>query len=182
MYKYVSTETRHCPRYQAKRPAETAPGAVFMLVERPSVGWCRKLADRSGNSRMVRLAESRDATPNSHAYGLLHAICATAVRDGLLPSESLPDFPCMNPSRKREPVILDVEDICGSSRLDPTEIPRLGSHRGMVWFTLGRDHRITTQRYQRRLRDYRDCPRAATFQPLAERAVSTQANQVKRAM
>jgi integrase len=51
------------------------------------------------------------ARRNSHAYGLLHAICATAVRDGLLPSNPCGITRAMNPSRKREPVILDVKEI-----------------------------------------------------------------------
>jgi integrase len=48
---------------------------------------------------------------NSHAYGLLHAICATAVKDGLLQSNPCQIERAMNPPRKREPVILTVPEV-----------------------------------------------------------------------
>ncbi|WLP91438.1 site-specific integrase [Gordonia sp. NB41Y] len=48
---------------------------------------------------------------NSHAYGLLHAVCATAVADDLIRSNpcSIPN--AMNPPRKRDPIILDVPEV-----------------------------------------------------------------------
>jgi integrase len=48
---------------------------------------------------------------NSHAYGLLHAICATAVADGLLVANPCTITGVMNPPRKREPTILSVDEI-----------------------------------------------------------------------
>lgn len=48
---------------------------------------------------------------NSHAYGLLHAVCATAVSDGLLQSNPCNIRRAMNPPRRRDPVILAVADI-----------------------------------------------------------------------
>jgi integrase len=49
---------------------------------------------------------------NSHAYGLLHAICATAVS----PDRLIDDQPCqisgvMNPPARRSPVILSVAEV-----------------------------------------------------------------------
>jgi integrase len=48
---------------------------------------------------------------NSHAYGLLHAICKTAVDDGLIVANPCNIPRVMNPPRKREPVILSVGEI-----------------------------------------------------------------------
>lgn len=48
---------------------------------------------------------------NSHAYGLLHAVMATAVADGLIGRNPCNLPRVMNPARKREPVILDVDEV-----------------------------------------------------------------------
>ncbi|WP_342744346.1 site-specific integrase [Mycobacterium aquaticum] len=48
---------------------------------------------------------------NSHAYGLLHAICATAVTDQLIASNPCIISRAMNPVRKREPVILSIDEM-----------------------------------------------------------------------
>lgn len=48
---------------------------------------------------------------NSHLYGLLHAVVATAVTDGLLASNPCTLTRVMNPPRKREPVILTIPEI-----------------------------------------------------------------------
>jgi integrase len=48
---------------------------------------------------------------NSHAYGLLHAILATAVTDQLIPANPANLSRAMNPPTKRQPVILDVEEV-----------------------------------------------------------------------
>lgn len=48
---------------------------------------------------------------NSHAYGLLHAIAATAVTDGLLASNPCVIKRAMNTSRKRQPVVLSVAEM-----------------------------------------------------------------------
>jgi integrase len=50
-------------------------------------------------------------TRNAHAYGLLHAVCATAVTDGLLTSNPCSIPRAMNAPTKRQPVVLDVDDI-----------------------------------------------------------------------
>ena len=48
---------------------------------------------------------------NSHAYGLLHAICATAVSDGLIVSNPRTITGVMNPPRQRDPAILSVAEV-----------------------------------------------------------------------
>lgn len=48
---------------------------------------------------------------NSQAYGLLHSILATAVKDGLLASNPCQIEGAMNTRRSREPVILSVADM-----------------------------------------------------------------------
>ena len=48
---------------------------------------------------------------NSHAYGLLHAICATAVKDGLLQANPCQIERVMNPPTKREATILTVPEV-----------------------------------------------------------------------
>ena len=48
---------------------------------------------------------------NSHAYGLLHAVMGTAVKDGLLQANPCQIERVMNPVRKREPVILTVPEV-----------------------------------------------------------------------
>ena len=50
-------------------------------------------------------------TANSHAYALLHGICATAVDDGLLGDNPCQIKRAMNPPRQRQPVILSVEEV-----------------------------------------------------------------------
>jgi integrase len=55
--------------------------------------------------------DSKFTTRNAHVYGLLHAMCATAVSDGLLTSNPANLKGIMNPPAKRQAVILDVEDI-----------------------------------------------------------------------
>lgn len=48
---------------------------------------------------------------NSHAYGLLHALCATAVADGLMPANPCTIANAMNPGTVRQPVILTVSEV-----------------------------------------------------------------------
>jgi integrase len=48
---------------------------------------------------------------NSHAYGLLHAILATAVSDQLIPANPANVQRAMNPPTKRQAVILDVAEV-----------------------------------------------------------------------
>jgi integrase len=53
------------------------------------------------------------ATPRrrAHAYGLAHAVFATAVADDLIPSNPCAIRRAMNPPRKREPVILTAREL-----------------------------------------------------------------------
>ena len=50
-------------------------------------------------------------TANSHAYSLLHGICATAVGDGLLTDNPCEIKRAMNTPRQRQPVILKVDEM-----------------------------------------------------------------------
>ncbi|MCA2255698.1 site-specific integrase, partial [Mycobacterium intracellulare] len=50
-------------------------------------------------------------TRRSHAYGLLHAICASAVESDLLTKNPCVIKRAMNTSRKREPVLLTVGEV-----------------------------------------------------------------------
>jgi integrase len=59
---------------------------------------------------------------NSQVYGLLHSIMATAVGDGMLPSNPCQIKGAMNTRRKREPVILTVTEVANladSDKLPP---------------------------------------------------------------
>jgi hypothetical protein len=55
--------------------------------------------------------DSKTPRRNSQAYGLLHAILATAVQDELLITNPCRIERAMTSNRKREPVILDVAEI-----------------------------------------------------------------------
>ncbi|MEP9391683.1 site-specific integrase [Gordonia sp. VNK1] len=48
---------------------------------------------------------------NSHAYGLLHAILATAVADGVITANPCSIPKAMNPPRKRDPVVPTVAEV-----------------------------------------------------------------------
>ena len=48
---------------------------------------------------------------NGNAYGLLHAVCNTAVRDELLTSNPVHIERAMNAPRKREPVVLTIAEL-----------------------------------------------------------------------
>src|ERR1700757_649883 len=50
-------------------------------------------------------------TYRSHAYGLLHAVCATAVNDGLLTTNPCQIERAGRVTRKRQPIILSVEEL-----------------------------------------------------------------------
>ena len=50
-------------------------------------------------------------TARSHAYALLHAVCATAVGDGLLADNPCQIKRAMNAPRQRQPMILTVEEV-----------------------------------------------------------------------
>ncbi|MGO9031785.1 site-specific integrase [Mycobacterium sp.] len=64
--------------------------------------------------QMVRAWHSTlSGTPRrqSHAYGLAHAVLATAVADGIVGANPCAIPRAMNPPRKREPVILEVTEL-----------------------------------------------------------------------
>ena len=50
-------------------------------------------------------------TARSHAYQLLHAVCATAVTDRLLPSNPCNIPKVMTPKTKKQPVILEPGEV-----------------------------------------------------------------------
>lgn len=56
---------------------------------------------------------------NSQAYGLLHSILATAVKDGLLATNPCQIEGAMNTHRRREPVILSVPDMARLAEAAP---------------------------------------------------------------
>jgi integrase len=62
---------------------------------------------------------------NSHAYGLLHAVLATAVTDGLIGSNPCRIKGVMNPPRKREPVILSVAELASLAAGVPERLKAL---------------------------------------------------------
>lgn len=86
--------------------------SLLRLHIEPTIG---KVPLRYLNSESVRTWYAKLGTDharrNSHAYGLLHSICATAVQDGLLQSNPCQIDRAMNPQRKREPVILNVSEV-----------------------------------------------------------------------
>ena len=101
---------------------------------------------------------------NSHAYGLLHAICKTAIADGLILANPCNIPRVMNPPRKREPVILSVSEVgaladairperfkafvlvsawCGMRWGEVTELRRkdIGEGCGVLYVTRATTHR-----------------------------------------
>lgn len=70
--------------------------------------------------------DSKRARSNSHAYALLHAICGTAVKDGLLQANPCHIERAMNPPRKREPVILSVAELAAvADKIRPARLKAL---------------------------------------------------------
>jgi integrase len=55
--------------------------------------------------------DKKHARRNSQVYGLLHAVMATAVKDGVLPANPCQIERAMNTVRKREPKILSVPQV-----------------------------------------------------------------------
>lgn len=62
---------------------------------------------------------------NSQVYGLLHAILATAVKDGLLPANPCQIERAMNTQRKREPVVLTVPELATLADTVPERLKAL---------------------------------------------------------
>ena len=97
-----------------------------------------KEPDTGGGAGLVRRAGPGPRTARSHAYGLLHGICATAVADGLLA-----DNPChiqrvMNTPRQRQPVILTVAGGGRAGRRDRAAAAAgPGAHLRVVRAALG---------------------------------------------
>jgi len=77
------------------------------------------IALRSLTSEMIRTWHAGlgtdHPTRNAHAYGLLHAILATALKDELITRNPCQIERAMSSNRKREPVILDVNEIAALS-------------------------------------------------------------------
>lgn len=66
------------------------------------------------------------STRNSHAYGFLHAICATALTDGLLTLNPCQIAGAMNAPTKRTPVVLDVDDVAKlATTIEPQRLKAL---------------------------------------------------------
>jgi len=65
-------------------------------------------------------------TANSHAYSLLHGICATAVGDGLLTDNPCQIKRAMNTPRQRQPVILTVAEMAAlAEAIEPQRLRAL---------------------------------------------------------
>ena len=63
---------------------------------------------------------------NSHAYALLHAICATAVTDGLIVANPCHLRGVMSTPRRREPVILSVPEVAAlADAIEPERLRAL---------------------------------------------------------
>jgi integrase len=73
------------------------------------------IALRSLTSEMIRTWHAtlgtEHPTRNAHAYGLLHAILATAFKDEMIARNPCMIERAMSSNRTREPVILDVAEI-----------------------------------------------------------------------
>ena len=87
-------------------------GKLFRGVIEPDLGEIPLRALTSETIRAWHAGLGTD-TPrrNSQAYGLLHAILATAVHDELLASNPCRIARAMSSNRKREPVILTVDEV-----------------------------------------------------------------------
>ena len=74
-----------------------------------------KIAIRDLNPPLIRSWFSglgtANPTRNGHAYGLLHAICATAVKDGLLQANPCHIERAMNPPTKRKAIIPTIGEL-----------------------------------------------------------------------
>ncbi len=66
------------------------------------------------------------STYRTHAYGLLHAICATAVKDGLLVTNPCMIDRAMSKHRKRQLMILTVTELASLvEAIEPERFSRL---------------------------------------------------------
>lgn len=72
-----------------------------------------KLPLRHLSAEAVRVWHSSlpRSTVSAHAYGLLHAVCATAVSDGLIPANPCTISRAMKTPKRREAVILTVPEV-----------------------------------------------------------------------
>lgn len=89
-------------------------------------------------------------TINAHAYGLLHAVCATAVGDGLLLANPCAIKRAIKSQRQREPVILTVPEVAKlADVITPQRLRALvliSAWCGLRW---GRSDRVAPQGRQR---------------------------------
>ncbi|MCF3939068.1 tyrosine-type recombinase/integrase [Gordonia tangerina] len=112
----VVTVADYCERWIAERRIKPGTRTVYtsMLTNHiaPTIG---TVALRNLSPAAVRAWYSNLGTDhprrNSHAYGLLHAACATAVADGLMPANPCSIPKAMNPSRRRDPLILEIPEV-----------------------------------------------------------------------
>ena len=84
--------------------------------------WDNHIKSQLGRVALVHLAPetirtwhaglgTEHARRNSHAYGVLHAVLATAVTDQLIAANPANLARAMNPPTKRQAVILDVAEV-----------------------------------------------------------------------
>ena len=93
-------------------------------------------------------------TARAHAYGLLHALCASAVEDELLIKNPCQIKRAMSTNRKREPVLLSVR-IGEGCRRDPTRtIQGDGVAFGLGRTAIRGSHRVTAKGYRGGLRGH----------------------------
>jgi hypothetical protein len=83
--------------------------------------------------------DPKRALSNSHAYALMHSICGTAVKDGLLQANPCHIERAMNAQRKREPVMLTVAELAAVADKIRSERLRAGTCVAYreVWRPLG---------------------------------------------
>jgi len=89
--------------------------SAYRDILRLHFGKLGKVPIRNITSEAVRVWYSSLGTDhprrNSHAYGLVHAVLATAVADGLIAANPCNIPRVMNPPRQREPIILSVSEV-----------------------------------------------------------------------
>ena len=105
---------------------------------------------------------TKTPTRNSHAYGLLHAVLETAVKDGLLQSNPAQIERAMNPKTVREPVILTVSEVAElAEKIEPKyrALVLIAAWCGLRW---GEVIELRRKDIGRRLRTIISVLRAAT--------------------
>ncbi|GAB93722.1 tyrosine-type recombinase/integrase [Gordonia rhizosphera] len=112
----IVTVTEYAERWIEQRNIKPGTHTVYssMLTNHitPMLGRIplRDLSPAEVRSRRAGLGTDHPRR-NSTAYGLLHAVCATAVADGLMPANPCSIPKAMNTPRKKSPTILDVDEV-----------------------------------------------------------------------